>query len=112
MEHAKGRTRNTRGEDRCGRSRSGHAARGRKRAGKMRPILLFEMNGSLLKQAGTSATIAEQLLRSKGYELYWLVDGTLQSWQAVKETEFVDCVAMPKEHLGMEAPRSGLDERR
>jgi len=79
---------------------------------KMRPILLLEMNGSLLKQAGTSATIAEQLLRSKGYELYWLVDGTLQSWQAVKETEFVDCVAMPKEHLGMEAPRSGLDERR
>lgn len=63
----------------------------------MRPILLLEMNESLLLQAGVSAVLVEQLLRTHGYNLHVLSDGSIQPWRSLAEDESVDCVAIPEE---------------
>lgn len=63
----------------------------------MRPILLLEMNESLLRQAGASAVLVEQLLHTHGYKLRVLSDGSIQTWRALAANESVDCVAIPEE---------------
>jgi len=63
----------------------------------MRPILLLEMNESLLRQAGASPVLVEQLLRTNGYKLHVLSDGSIQPWRALTADESVDCVAIPEE---------------
>jgi len=63
----------------------------------MRPILLLEMNESLLRQAGASAVLVEQLLCTHGYKLSVLSDGSIQTWRALAADESVDCVAIPEE---------------
>lgn len=63
----------------------------------MRPILLLEMNESLLRQAGASAVLVEQLLRTHGYKLRVLSDGSIHTWRALAADESVDCVAIPEE---------------
>lgn len=63
----------------------------------MRPILVFEMNESLLSQAGASAAVVRQLLRDYQYKLHTLLDGSVQLWKRAAGNETIDCVAMPEE---------------
>jgi FkbM family methyltransferase len=63
----------------------------------MRPILVLEINEPLLRQAGASALMIEELLRGQRYNLNVLSNGPLLPWRAVGEDESVDCVAVPKE---------------
>jgi FkbM family methyltransferase len=75
----------------------------------MRPILLLEMNESLLRQAGASSVLVEQLLRTNGYKLHVLSDGSIQPWRALAADESVDSVAIPEEFTETElreAPNS------
>jgi FkbM family methyltransferase len=72
----------------------------------MRPMLLLEMNESLLLQAGASAVLVEQLLRTHGYKLHVLSDGSIQPWKALAADESVDCVAIPEEFTEIELPKA------
>lgn len=72
----------------------------------MRPILLLEMNESLLLQAGVSAVLVEELLRTHGYKLRVLSDDSLQPWRTLAADESVDCVAIPEEFTEVEIARN------
>ena len=63
----------------------------------MRPIVVLEISEPLLRQAGTSAVMIEQLLRRHGYRLNRLSDGPILPWAAVGKDESVDCIAIPEE---------------
>lgn len=63
----------------------------------MRPILLFEMNESLLLQAGASAAAVKQLLCRHEYKLHTLLDGSPQPWKGMAVNETIDCFAIPEE---------------
>ena len=73
----------------------------------MRPILLLEMNDTLLQQAGASAVIVEQLLCGFGYTLHKLFDGSFQGWGKTAANETIDCIAMPEESAGMDLHEIG-----
>jgi FkbM family methyltransferase len=66
----------------------------------MRPILLFEMNESLLLQAGASAAVLKQLLRRYEYKLHTLLEGSLQPWKGMGANETIDCLAIPEDFDG------------
>jgi len=68
----------------------------------MRPILVMEVSEPLLRQAGASASMIEELLRSYGYGLSRLSNGPLLPWRAVGKDESVDCVAVPEECEGFQ----------
>lgn len=63
----------------------------------MRPILLFEMNESLLLQAGSCFAAVKQLLCRHEYKLHTLLDDSLQPWKRMAVNETIDCVTIPEE---------------
>lgn len=67
----------------------------------MRPVLLLEMCEPLLRQAGASAVMIEELLHSHGYRVHRIANAPLPSWRAVRRDESVDCLAVPEERKEM-----------
>lgn len=64
---------------------------------RMRPVLVLEMSEPLLRQAGASALMIEELLRDEGYSLGRLSNDGLTPWKGVGQNESADCVAIPEE---------------
>lgn len=64
---------------------------------RMRPVLVLEMSEPLLRQAGASPAMIEELLRGHGYTLRMLSNDGLRPWRAVEKEESADCVAAPEE---------------
>lgn len=64
---------------------------------RMRPVLVLEMSEPLLRQAGASAVMIEELLRGHRYNLGGLSNDRLLPWKTVGHDESVDCIAVPLE---------------
>lgn len=74
------------------------ALRGAKRVlQRLRPVLILEMSEPLLRQAGASAVMIEELLRGHKYKLSRLSGGPVLFWKVAGQDESVDCVAVPEE---------------
>ena len=62
-----------------------------------RPVLLLEINASLLKQGGVSPSIlGEELLRQE-YQVYELSYNRVQRLTSFAQCDFADCICLPAE---------------
>ena len=66
---------------------------------KFRPVLVLEMNGVLLRQAGSSAVALQELLRLERYTIYRIERAALWEIPVPVEFDLADTVAIPEEGL-------------
>jgi len=64
-----------------------------------RPVLVLELNGILLRQAGSSAISLQQLLRTERYTMYRIERSALWEIPVPVEFDLADTVAIPEEGL-------------
>lgn len=64
---------------------------------RFRPVIVLELNGVLLRQAGSSAIALQELLRRERYVMYQLKADQLREIVAPQEFDLADAVAVPEE---------------
>lgn len=87
-----------------------------------RPVLVLELNGILLRQAGSSAIALQELLRLQRYTIYRIERAALFEIAIPMEFDLADTVAVPEEglqetlagfqQLGVRLREAGADARR
>lgn len=65
---------------------------------RFRPIIVLEMNGVLLEQAGTSPEAIARHLTGLQYRLYRLGWRRLERWTSAKHRAFSETLSLPAEH--------------
>ena len=63
------------------------------------PVMMIEINGILLAQAGISSAQVAEFLAARKYRLFDLSYGQLQSWSAAKHGQFSDTLCLPEAKL-------------
>lgn len=66
--------------------------------GKFRPIIIFEINTSLLEQSGDPPLRVAEFLLERGYHLFRLEYRRLIPWQHGVQREFCDALCLPDSH--------------
>jgi len=60
------------------------------------PVMMIEINGILLAQAGISSAQVADFLAARKYRLYDLSYGRLQSWNTAEHGQFSDTLCLPE----------------
>jgi FkbM family methyltransferase len=60
------------------------------------PVMMIEINGILLAQAGISSAQVADFLAARAYRLFALSYGQLESWNAAKHGQFSDTLCLPE----------------
>jgi FkbM family methyltransferase len=66
---------------------------------KFRPILLFEVNGIVLQQAGRTGSELLERLAGWGYRVYAITSNGPQRCESVPDHEITDCLGLPEEQV-------------
>jgi FkbM family methyltransferase len=61
-----------------------------------RPIMIIEINGIVLQQAGISSTEVVDFLTARSYRLFSLAYRRLESWNIAKHVDFSDTLCLPE----------------
>lgn len=64
---------------------------------RFQPVIMMEINGVLLGQAGISSAQVANFLTERNYRLYSLTYRRLESWNVAKHAEFSDTLCLPEQ---------------
>lgn len=66
---------------------------------KFLPVMMIEINGILLKEAGISPAQVVDFLDSRGYRLFSLSFGRLETWNMARHGDFSDTLCLPESRM-------------
>jgi len=79
-----------------------------------RPVMIIEINGIVLQQAGISSTEVVDFLTTRGYRLFSLSFRRLEPWNLAKHGDFSDSLCLPETRVAaslQRLARAGFDPR-